>query len=111
MRILKKAMFMYIKSSMRIAKFVSGSAMIAFALASYSKDFQLTLYSFLIFEVNNEIKKISVGLLYPTYSMIKSEYIPHNLRGTIMNIFKIPLHLIVIFLLIGMDKLFTIEKV
>ncbi len=42
---------MQIKSSMKIAKYVSGCTVIAFSIANYSNDFQLTFYSFLLFEV------------------------------------------------------------
>lgn len=49
-------------------------------------------------------------MLYPTYSQIKSEYLPEKTRGTLMNIFKIPLNLIVIFLLFNMNTLFTINQ-
>ena len=49
-------------------------------------------------------------MLYPTYSQIKSEYLPEKARGTLMNIFKIPLNIIVIFLLFNMNTLFTINQ-
>lgn len=65
--------------------------------------YNFTLYSFLLYE-------ICVGMLYPTYSKIKSEYLPAKSRGTLMNIFKIPLNLIVIFLLLNMNTLFTLKQ-
>jgi ATP/ADP translocase len=65
--------------------------------------YNFTLYSFLLYEV-------CVGMLYPTYSKIKSEYLPEKSRGTLMNIFKIPLNLIVIFLLLNMNTLFTLRQ-
>ena len=43
--------------------------------------------------------------------MIKSEYIPQNLRGTLMSLFKVPLHLIVILLILTMETVLTLENV
>lgn len=48
---LKKSMFLQIKSSMKMAKYVSGFTFIAFGLANYSDNFQMTFYSFILFEV------------------------------------------------------------
>jgi hypothetical protein len=62
------------------------------------------MYGFLVYEV-------SIGLFYPTYSKIKSEYLPSEVRGTLMNVFKIPFNFIVVILLITMNKLFTIPQV
>jgi hypothetical protein len=50
-------------------------------------------------------------MLYPTYSKIKSEHLPPKLRGTLMNVFKIPLNIIVIVLLFSMNTLFELNHV
>ena len=76
----------------------------AFLLANLKLGYNATLYAFLIYEV-------SIGLFYPIYSKIKSEYLPSNSRGTLMNIFKIPFNIIVPILLLSMNKLFTIPQV
>jgi hypothetical protein len=41
-----------------------------------------------------------VGLFYPAYGMIKSEKIPEEIRSAVMNIFRIPLNIFVVFLLL-----------
>jgi hypothetical protein len=66
-------------------------------------NYNTSLWAFLLYEV-------CVGMLYPTYSKIKSEFLPEKSRGTMMNIFKIPLNLIVIFLLLNMNSLFTLKQ-
>lgn len=87
-----------------MVKLVSGLCAIAFFLANTGFSYDTTLYGFLIYEV-------SVGMLYPIYSKIKAEYLPASYRGTLMNIFKIPFNMIVIFLLLSMNKIFTIQQV
>lgn len=100
-----KAVYLYYeKNSFAVVKIVSCLITIAFFIANLGISYQSTLYSFLIFEV-------AVGMLYPTYSKIKSEHLPNKNRGTLMNIFKIPLNIIVIFLLLTMNKLFTMSQV
>ncbi len=59
----------------------------------YYEDKTLVYYMFLLFEV-------SVGLFYPSYGVIKSECIPEDVRSTVMNIFRIPLNLFVVLLLL-----------
>ena len=76
---------------------------VSFLIANFSNDYKYTFYSFLVYEV-------SVGMLYPTYSKIKSEFLPSNNRGTLMNIFKIPLNLVVIFTLLSMNSLFSLNQ-
>jgi len=52
-----------------------------------------------------------VGIFFPTYSMIKSEYIPQENRGTIMNIFRLPLNAIVVILLLSVETSNSVDKV
>ncbi|KAF7638207.1 hypothetical protein Mgra_00002436 [Meloidogyne graminicola] len=43
--------------------------------------------------------ELCVGIAWPTLSFLRSKYIPEKSRSTIMNLFRIPLNLLVIFLL------------
>jgi len=53
---------------------------------------------FLIFEA-------TVGVFYPSYGMIKSEKIPEDIRSAVMNIFRIPLNIFVVLLLLKVKYL------
>jgi len=52
--------------------------------------------------------EITVGMMYPTLSKLKSDFLPNENRGTIMNIFKIPLNIWVVVLLLSMGTFLTI---
>ncbi len=54
---------------------------------------------------------MSVGMFYPTYSIIKFENISDKYRGTITNICKMPFNAAVIFLLLNMDYILDYGKV
>jgi len=58
---------------------------------------------FLLFET-------CVGVFYPAYGCIKSEKIPEDIRSAVMNIFRIPLNLFVLILLMKI-KYFSSESV
>lgn len=49
--------------------------------------------SFLMFE-------ICVGIFWPSLSTMRGKYVPENTRATIMNLFRVPLNLIVIIILL-----------
>ena len=53
---------------------------------------------FLVFEA-------TVGVFYPSYGMIKSEKIPEDIRSAVMNIFRIPLNIFVVLLLLKVKYL------
>lgn len=53
---------------------------------------------FLLFE-------LTVGLFYPSYGMVKSEKIPEDIRSAVMNIFRMPLNLFVVLLLLKVKYL------
>ena len=57
---------------------------------------------FLLFET-------CVGVFYPAYGYIKSEKIPEDIRSAVMNIFRIPLNLFVVGLLINIKHLSTAD--
>lgn len=89
--------------SLSCAIVVNLLAMGGFFLIYTKSTYMMTLIGFILYE-------ISVGLFYPSFSKIKSEYLPKDKRGTLTNIFKIPFNLIVIFLLINTNKIFTISQ-
>jgi MFS family permease len=66
--------------------------------ACYFEDKGIVYLMFLIFEV-------TVGLFYPSYGTIKSEIIPESVRSSVMNIFRIPLNLFVVVLLLNIEQL------
>lgn len=65
-------------------------AMTALCVGSYPS---IVYAMFLVFET-------CVGLFYPAYGMIKSEKIPEEIRSAVMNIFRIPLNIFVVLLLL-----------
>ncbi len=66
----------------------------AIAITCIMYNHKLVVYfSFLLFEV-------CCGIFYPAYGVIKSDEIPEDVRSMVMNIFRIPLNLIVVFILI-----------
>jgi hypothetical protein len=87
-----------------VVKLVSFFSLLAHVLAVINKGYDITLLGFILYEA-------AIGMLYPTYSKLKSEYLPAEQRGTLMNIFKIPLNLTIIFLLLTMKWLFTLRQV
>lgn len=91
-------------NSFNVAKIMSFLCTLAFLLAYLRISYNTTLYAMLAYEV-------SIGLFYPTYSKIKSEYLPSTARGTLMNLFKIPFNITVVFLLFTMNRLFSIQQV
>jgi MFS family permease len=83
---------------------VHASACLAMASVSAFIDNKFIVYSmFLVFET-------SVGLFYPAYGMIKSEKIPEDIRSAVMNIFRMPLNLFVVVLLLKI-KFLSPERV
>jgi len=60
--------------------------------------YEIQLLSFLMFEV-------AVGMYFPVIGNLRSFYIPDEYRATIMNIFRIPLNLIVVAVLWYIDYL------
>lgn len=92
------------KDALKLVKIMTCLVVAGFVLAILKLGYTTTLTGFILYE-------ISVGVFYPTYSTIKSEFIPSENRGTIMNIFKIPFNVVVIFLLVTMNKALTIDAV
>jgi hypothetical protein len=100
-----RAMFIFFNNNIFVVvKLVSFFCLVSHGLVVINQGYDMTLVGFLLYEA-------AVGMLYPTYSKLKSEYLPSEQRGTLMNIFKIPLNLTIIFLLLTMKWLFTIRQV
>lgn len=76
---------------------VCAVALLAFAIASVTAGNQNYLFhcflSFLLFE-------FCVGAYYPSIGMLKSQVVPENVRGTMYNLFRVPLNAIVVSLLL-----------
>eukprot|EP00461_Guttulinopsis_vulgaris_P003600 UN03601 len=71
--------------------------MILSALLSDSNEY-LILVLFLLFEM-------TCGMFWPTYGTLRSIHIPESQRATISTVFRIPLNLFVIVLLLQTDRL------
>jgi hypothetical protein len=65
------------------------------------KDTTLLVLSFLVFE-------LLCGIYYPCISTLRAKYIPEHSRSTIMNIYRIPLNLLIVLVLIKVFKTFFI---
>lgn len=85
---------------LKIPLYLHGAAFSAMALVTIFLENKFIVYvMFLVFET-------SVGLFYPAYGVIKSDKIPEDIRSAVMNIFRIPLNLFVVLLLLKI-KFFT----
>jgi len=89
-----------------MATFALGMASFAvMALAAGSLTLLKTCFvAFLLFE-------FSVGLYFPSIGVLKSEIVPEHVRGTMYNIYRVPLNAVVVALLlsnISMVKCFTL---
>lgn len=58
----------------------------------------VTFWSFNVFEM-------CCGIYFPCIGSLKSEVIPESTRSTVMNIFRIPLNIIVVVILLKVDSL------
>jgi MFS family permease len=70
----------------------------ALGLPIFTKSHSFRLVSFFVFE-------ICVGMFWPSISFLRSHYIPEEVRTTVMNIFRIPLNIIVVIVLFNIGKL------
>jgi len=68
-------------------------AALSFLVAAESTDFQLTLVSFVGFEV-------CCGLYYPMLSTIRSKYVKEESRAAVLSLFRLPMNLVVIMVLL-----------
>ncbi len=76
---------------------IHGAALLSMvATTFYFSDKNIVYASFLVFET-------CVGVFYPAYGVIKSEEIPENVRSSVMSIFRIPLNILVVLILVVKD--------
>jgi hypothetical protein len=100
-----KAIYFYFNcNSLKVVKIISLFSFISYLFVNLWITYRLSLYSFLLYQV-------SVGMLYPTYSKIKCEFLPAQKRGTLMNILKIPLNIFIIYMILTMNSSFTLKEV
>lgn len=78
----------------KAACFVFVTAAIVTFTVSQAESYHIRLFCFLAFEM-------CVGCFWPAISMLRAKYIPDNVRSTVMNIFRVPLNLIVILSLLN----------
>merc|ERR1719359_1499737 len=74
-----------------------GLAIVAFALLAFigSHSFLMTSFAaFMIFE-------FCVGLYFPSIGVLKSDLVPERVRGTMYNIYRVPLNAVVVGLLLS----------
>jgi len=61
-----------------------------------SENYSMRLFAFCVFE-------ICCGLYFPSIGMMRSRYVPEDLRATIMNFFRVPLNGIVVTILLNIE--------
>eukprot|EP00602_Paraphysomonas_sp_CaronLab_P009594 CAMPEP_0185020170 /NCGR_PEP_ID=MMETSP1103-20130426/2768_1 /TAXON_ID=36769 /ORGANISM="Paraphysomonas bandaiensis, Strain Caron Lab Isolate" /LENGTH=321 /DNA_ID=CAMNT_0027550905 /DNA_START=415 /DNA_END=1380 /DNA_ORIENTATION=- len=87
----------------QIPLLVHATAFVAMGATAMFLENKMVVYSmFLLFET-------TVGLFYPAYGCIKSEKIPEEIRSAVMNIFRIPLNIFVVLLLLKIKYLSPVK--
>lgn len=82
----------------------NGIAALSFVVSCVFIDNQVAVFgAFIAFE-------LSCGIMFPTYGSLRSMYIPDEHRTTIMNIFRIPLNVFVVLILIN-KKFMSVQVV
>jgi len=83
-----------------------GAGFLAFTVAShaasrtYGENLGLSLSAFLTFE-------FCCGVYFPTVGVLKSEIVPEHVRGTVYNLYRVPLNAIVVSLLLSSISMTT----
>lgn len=82
---------------------------IALIYIPHTNNYEFRLFTFIIFEC-------CVGVYFPTIGGLRGKYVPDNVRATIMNIFRIPLNIIVVIVLwyidsLGLEKVFHLASI
>jgi MFS transporter, MFS domain-containing protein family, molybdate-anion transporter len=67
-------------------------ALIAFIVPVMYSEHVIAFFAFNLFE-------LCCGFYFPTAGVLRSRYIPEEARATIMNLFRVPLNLIVVVVL------------
>jgi len=89
-----------------VVTFICG--LVSFMIASLATlnpegNLQLSLFAFLLFE-------FCVGLYFPTIGVLKSQIVPEKVRGTVYNLYRMPLNGIVVGLLLSNISMGTCFK-
>jgi MFS family permease len=78
-------------------------AIVAFSILSYvaghTPSLQMSFFGFLVFE-------FCCGLYFPSVGVLKSEVVPEHIRGTMYNIYRVPLNMVVVGLLLSNISMF-----
>ncbi|XP_038062022.1 molybdate-anion transporter-like [Patiria miniata] len=93
--------YLSVESFMRPVLFISALALCAPVIMPSSQP--AVFVGFLVFEG-------CVGIFWPSLGTMRGKYVPEEARSTIMNFFRIPLNLIVIFILLQNLNMITIFK-
>lgn len=89
-------------NSFTVSKITALFSLAGLILIFKAESYELVTIGYILYE-------FSVGMVYPIYSKIKSEYLPSEKRGTLMNLFKIPFNVTVIFLLVNTSKILSLS--
>ncbi|KAK5581331.1 hypothetical protein RB653_001362 [Dictyostelium firmibasis] len=71
---------------------------ICFVIPFYFKNSLLIYMSFLSFEV-------LCGCYFPCIGTLRSKYIPESIRATVMNLYRVPLNILVVTILLNIERL------
>jgi len=91
----------FLDSKLRVEKtsvYLFGVGAVALFLPTFIKNHTIRLLAFFVFEV-------CVGLFWPSMGFLRSRYVPEEVRATVMNLFRIPLNIIVVVVLANIGKL------
>ncbi len=78
--------------------YVFGVTCLSFLLVAMNLGGVICLTSFLVFEA-------CVGMFWPSMGTLKGKYVPEDVRATVMNYFRLPTNLLVLFTLDSIKKL------
>lgn len=82
-----------ITPGIRLAVAFGVGAIALLIAATFSGNLKLSFFSFVVFE-------FCVGMYFPSIGVVKSEVVPERVRGTMYNIFRVPLNAVVVGLLL-----------
>jgi len=77
----------------RLALAFAAGAIALCVAATFSGNLKLSFFAFMVFE-------FCVGMYFPSIGIVKSEVVPERVRGTMYNIYRVPLNAVVVALLL-----------
>jgi len=77
----------------RLALAFAAGAIALCVAATFSGNLTLSFFAFMVFE-------FCVGMYFPSIGIVKSEVVPERVRGTMYNIYRVPLNAVVVALLL-----------